>query len=62
MMDREGGVFIDGYYAVANSYEPALVYDEELPEQIFKNILGFIKAVPIFVLENRLKFCRVLSA
>lgn len=33
MMDREGGVFIDGYYAVANSYEPALVYDEELPEQ-----------------------------
>ncbi len=33
MMEREGGVFIDGYYAIANSYEPALVYDEELPEQ-----------------------------
>lgn len=32
MMEREGGVFIDGYYAVANSYEPVLVYDEELPE------------------------------
>lgn len=32
MADREGGVFIDGYYAIANSYEPALVYDEELPE------------------------------
>ena len=33
MAAREGGVFIDGYYAIANSYEPALVYDEELPEQ-----------------------------
>ena len=33
MMEREGGVFIDGYYAIANSYEPVLVYDEELPEQ-----------------------------
>lgn len=32
MMEREGGVFIDGYYAIADSYEPALVYDEELPE------------------------------
>lgn len=32
MMEREGGVFIDGYYAVANSYEPVLIYDEELPE------------------------------
>ena len=32
MMEREGGVFINGYYAVADSYEPALVYDEELPE------------------------------
>lgn len=32
MAEREGGVFIDGYYAVANSYEPALVYDEELSE------------------------------
>lgn len=33
MMEREGGVFIYGYYAIANSYEPVLVYDEELPEQ-----------------------------
>lgn len=33
MAEREGGVFIDGYYAIADSYEPALVYDEELPEQ-----------------------------
>lgn len=32
MMERENGVFIDGYYAIADSYEPALVYDEELPE------------------------------
>lgn len=34
MMEREGGVFIDGYYAVPSSYEPALVYDEELPERM----------------------------
>ena len=34
MMKREGGVFIDGYYAVASSYEPALVYDEKLPERM----------------------------
>lgn len=34
MMKREGGVFIDGYYAVASSYEPALVYDEEHPERM----------------------------
>lgn len=34
MMKREGGVFIDGYYAVASSYESALVYDEELPEHM----------------------------
>lgn len=34
MMKREGGVFIDGYYAVASSYEPALVYNEELPERM----------------------------
>lgn len=33
MMERENGVFLDGYYAIADSYEPALVYDEELPEQ-----------------------------
>ncbi|MCM1167778.1 MAG: hypothetical protein NC299_17345 [Lachnospiraceae bacterium] len=32
MAEREGGVFIDGYYAVADSYDPALVYDEQLPE------------------------------
>lgn len=34
MMEREGGKFIDGYYAVPSSYEPALVYDEELPEHM----------------------------
>ena len=34
MMEREGGVFIGGYYAVPSSYEPALVYDEELPERM----------------------------
>ncbi len=34
MMEREGGVFIDGYYAVPSSYEPALVYDEEIPERM----------------------------
>ncbi len=34
MADREGGVFIDGYYVVADSYEPVLVYDEALPEQL----------------------------
>ena len=34
MMEREGGVFIDGYYAVPSSYEPALVYDKELPERM----------------------------
>lgn len=34
MMKREGGNFIDGYYAIASSYEPALVYDEELPERM----------------------------
>lgn len=32
MAEREGGVFIDEYYAVADSYEPALVYSEQLPE------------------------------
>lgn len=32
MMELEDGVFINEYYAVANSYEPALVYDDELPE------------------------------
>lgn len=34
MMEREGGVFIDGYYAVPSSYEPTLVYDKELPERM----------------------------
>lgn len=34
MMEREGGVFIGGYYAVPSSYEPALVYDKELPERM----------------------------
>lgn len=34
MMEREGGVFIGGYYAIPDSYEPALVYDEELPERM----------------------------
>ena len=32
MAEREGGVFIDGYYVVTDSYEPVLIYDEELPE------------------------------
>ena len=34
MMEREGGVFIDGYYAIPDSYEPTLVYGEELPERM----------------------------
>ena len=34
MMEREGGVFIGGYYAVPSSYEPALVYDKEFPERM----------------------------
>lgn len=34
MMECEGGVFIGGYYAIPDSYEPALVYDEELPERM----------------------------
>ena len=34
MAERENGVFIDGYYIIADSYEPVLVYDEELPEQM----------------------------
>ena len=34
MMECEGGFFIGGYYAVPSSYEPALVYDEELPERM----------------------------
>lgn len=33
-MERERGVFIDGYYAIPSTYEPALVYDEELPERM----------------------------
>lgn len=34
MAERENGVFIGGYYIIADSYEPVLVYDEELPEQM----------------------------
>ncbi len=34
MAERENGVFIDGYYIVADSYEPVLVYDDVLPEQM----------------------------
>lgn len=34
MAERENGIFIDGYYIIADSYEPVLVYDEELPEQM----------------------------
>jgi len=34
MADREDGVFIDGYYVVTSGYEPVLVYDEVLPEQL----------------------------
>lgn len=32
MVDREGGVFIDGYYVVTSGYEPVLAYDDVLPE------------------------------
>ena len=32
MMEHEGGVFVGGYYAILDSYEPALLYDDELPE------------------------------
>lgn len=34
MMEREGGIFIDGYYAIPRSYEPYLEYDDELPERM----------------------------
>ena len=34
MAERENGVSIDGYYIIADSYEPVLMYDEELPEQM----------------------------
>lgn len=34
MMEREGGVFVDGYYAIPDSYDPVLVYDDELPERM----------------------------
>lgn len=33
MAEREGGIFIDGYYVITSGYEPVLVYDEKLPEQ-----------------------------
>ncbi len=32
MADREGGVFVDGYYVVTSGYEPVLAYDDVLPE------------------------------
>jgi len=32
MVDREGGVFIDGYYVITSGYGPVLVYDEKIPE------------------------------
>lgn len=32
MMEREGGVFIDGYYVITSGYEPVLVYDEKIPD------------------------------
>ena len=32
MAEREGGVFIDGYYVITSGYEPVLVYDEKIPE------------------------------
>lgn len=34
MAERENGVFIDGYYIVTDSYEPVLVYDDDLPEKM----------------------------
>lgn len=34
MMEREGGVFIGGYYAIPDSYEPYLEYDDELSERM----------------------------
>ncbi len=34
MMEREGGVFIGEYYAIPDSYEPYLEYDDELPERM----------------------------
>lgn len=32
MQEREGGVFMNGYYIVPSSYEPQLVYGDVLPE------------------------------
>ena len=32
MQEHENGIFIDGYYVATDSYDPVLVYDEELPE------------------------------
>lgn len=34
MQEREGGVFLDGYYIIPSSYEPQLAYNEILPEQM----------------------------
>lgn len=32
MQEREGGIFMDGYYIIPSSHEPQLVYDDVLPE------------------------------
>ena len=32
MADREGGIFVEGYYVVTSGYEPVLVYNDVLPE------------------------------
>lgn len=34
MTEREDGVFIDKYYAVRDSYEPVIMYDDKLPERM----------------------------
>lgn len=47
MQEREGGVFIDGYYAIASSYEPQFVYDDVLPEPMDEWMFKFkVFAVP----------------
>ncbi len=32
MQEREGGIFMDGYYIIPSSHEPQLVYNDVLPE------------------------------
>ena len=34
MQEHENGIFIDGYYIATDSYDPVLVYDDKLPEQM----------------------------